>query len=1398
MKGDFSRLTGRRAKSEHYSGVLKQQGRVQLDSDWNELIDIIAHQRRTRTIDTIGQCGAPFHNSGFEISHPGNGLQDFLISTGRIYVGGLLCELNPASKIPILGFPANNKITVENLKLNGDTILEGQWIAIYTDESPKSRICQIKTAVSTNVQLDRDVSDLAGETNPYFRILVPYSMQPDYPDAPSWNPVAGQTDLIYLDVWERHITALEDPEIRETALGGPDTDTRTQTIAQVKIFHDVGDVHCPDSIPDWDEELAASAGRLKTEVAQTVAPPTPCELGESGGYNGLENHLYRVEIHEGGTLGMATFKWSRDNGSDAYSIEEFLPGNKIRLSRTGRDEILKIQENDWLEISGDTTELDTTTAGTIVQVTKVDETLLTLSADVSAYKNEEHPLARRWHIDPSATSPLTKTASGPISLEHNIQLSFSGGPFREGDYWVFTARASTGQVQQLEYELPHGVEHNYCKLALITWRSDGTAEIDDCRPEFRPLTEISAWECCCTVTVGKYGDFHEIQDAVDAIGEGPGTICVLPGTYPITEPITVKGQDITIRGCGDKTLILNLSEEPDTATVFRIDDSQRININDLWAVSLRGDRAIVSSQGDFIHINNSVVMALGSSEDSGAIVFRGDSIAGEVRNCLVTGIVGVRFEPLSPDEVQYHAFARIEQNTIFAMQSAIRQLDGATFIGCHVAGNRLFGYHPDSLMKVYFPLPFVAYAREHALFDPEILDKAEQVDRDDGGIATVTKSSTAPVYLLANYLNELSLQVSADAVSTVIALLALSSQINIRDNTLVGRVGISSASMVKSILRENTITAGDDAVLLNTADGLSLWRNKIAAGKIGISATAAANSTFAENIVTAGQDAILLNTADGLSICSNRIAAERRGISATSVSNSMFNENTITAGADAVLLNTVDGLSVGGNGIVAGKNGICSLGRVSTSISLKNNRIQAEVNGIEFTSLRSGSMHRLDNVEVKSNTIKSSRSGISVDNPSVFFANFAVCDNSITGCKHYGIILRGLVWIIRPGDDAPGWYTLIQRNLIEAACAGIKTNADRANVCGNNIRVAYEGHPEKAGDSFGIIIEANHCTIADNFVHGIVDPDKKIFSRGGILINIEPVDEIDSLAIIDSNRIQGGIGNGVEIASNLDGGRIDTNKISDMNLNGVAVAETVTHVHNLSISNNDISNCLGLTIDSVKWWCYAGIVLSNCAKTQILGNSIYDNGRNITDPDVEVGGIFVDLAQYLTIADNKIIDNGPSLQPKETALTTVTIAAQPSRMMNQAMIHIPGHPSDRSNDHVTLTGNTVKGSYAPALILGLYWKYYDYEGKKKLRYACGLNAVVSGNSFESTRHNVDSPPTVQLQCNLCVFSNNLVTSRFGSVDIGFGWFMTVIGNVTAAPITGAGLYQELAHNLSLT
>src|SRR5262245_2063074 len=66
MRGDFSRVTFR--PENHFSGVLLQQGRVQLDAEFNEHVAIEAHRDRETTRDVIGPSGAPLDGGGFAVS----------------------------------------------------------------------------------------------------------------------------------------------------------------------------------------------------------------------------------------------------------------------------------------------------------------------------------------------------------------------------------------------------------------------------------------------------------------------------------------------------------------------------------------------------------------------------------------------------------------------------------------------------------------------------------------------------------------------------------------------------------------------------------------------------------------------------------------------------------------------------------------------------------------------------------------------------------------------------------------------------------------------------------------------------------------------------------------------------------------------------------------------------------------------------------------------------------------------------------------------------------------------------------------------------------------------------------------------------------------------------------
>ncbi len=136
MKGDFSRSTFDPKK--HFSGVRMQQGRVQLDADWNENLDILIHRIETETIDVIGECGVPVHDAGFGVVTDFNSLSqaekdwltaqgfnalgsgDFYLTQGRAYVDGLQVENDntlPFSQQPFVLPKGQGKISADGIYL---------------------------------------------------------------------------------------------------------------------------------------------------------------------------------------------------------------------------------------------------------------------------------------------------------------------------------------------------------------------------------------------------------------------------------------------------------------------------------------------------------------------------------------------------------------------------------------------------------------------------------------------------------------------------------------------------------------------------------------------------------------------------------------------------------------------------------------------------------------------------------------------------------------------------------------------------------------------------------------------------------------------------------------------------------------------------------------------------------------------------------------------------------------------------------------------------------------------------------------------------------------------------------------------------------------------------------
>ncbi len=442
MKGDFTRSTFRPKK--HYSGVRMQQGRVQLDADWNEQIDISSHRTNTGTRDTIGPCGAPQDGGGF-LTGPTGDKKNLTISQGRIYVDGLLCENS-----------ANTNIT--------------------------------------------DQEDFPG-----FKL-----------------PDKQGVYLAYLDVWQRHMTAVEDPEIREVALGGPDTATRTKTVWQVKLWQlpdaavNNGAIQCQHVLPDWQNIIAGSDAELAAFTQQETPSKNPCIVSPGAGYRGLENQLYRVEIHKGGKADAATFKWSRNNGSLAFAIEEILKDasnnpKQLRLKQLGKDKTLSLKAGDWVEVLDDAIELSDEPAGMLVKITDspdVSGRIITVSQDILGIDMSRHPKVRLWDQGSDAMSVTPPSGSDSIELEQGIFVQFSGSSFKTGDYWLIPARTATGDIEWPKDETknpaepipkpPLGIRHHYCRLAVLEQDNTNIWNfITDCRKLFPAVTELTCFFHVC-------------------------------------------------------------------------------------------------------------------------------------------------------------------------------------------------------------------------------------------------------------------------------------------------------------------------------------------------------------------------------------------------------------------------------------------------------------------------------------------------------------------------------------------------------------------------------------------------------------------------------------------------------------------------------------------------------------------------------------------------------------------------------------------------------------------------------------------------------------------------------------------------------------------------------------
>lgn len=598
MKGDFSRLPDER--SENFAGVLHQQGRVLLDADWNAQTAITVGWQDTAGRDIIGAGVAAVpadDQDGFKIVSAAHaaGTTDvqLTVNPGRVWADGLLARL-------------------------------------FDESSPSAPVSRDATYLTSPIQ------------------------------DPSFDTTSIATDVrdaVVLEVWREELNAFQKPDLLiEPALGGPDTTERANTAFAFRLMR-LGDGDTCENISDRLKDDFSKKGRLKVSLQLPVTGGTPdCPTPGAGGYTGFEHSFYRIEI-AAVDPGPAQFKWSQYGGGlvgrgrfDAAAKTVTIKGNLQAITNSGLSTFyLEALDRDatlghWQVIYG----AHATLNGDVLSLGAPVFRTIPTSPDPEATL-----FFRLWN----GIEQVQDFANTELPDQLGIMLAFdapSGNNYMPGDYWTFPVRV--GQVEPsilIDTEAPRGIHYHRVPLAVLTWANNQDVQlpIEDCRHRFQPLTRLG---CCCSYRVGDgmhtWGDFDNIQDAVNALPPDGGEICVLAGVYD--ESVLIEERvAISIHGCGPDTrvrAIVGIDGTPGPG--FLISNSSTIELEDM---------AIESGPASAVHITNArditVRRCLIQMRDQPttwqAIYSRGDDVLIEANIIEVLPETGVPPKPTVPPKL---------------------------------------------------------------------------------------------------------------------------------------------------------------------------------------------------------------------------------------------------------------------------------------------------------------------------------------------------------------------------------------------------------------------------------------------------------------------------------------------------------------------------------------------------------------------------------------------------------------------------------------------------------------------------------------------------------------------------------------------------------------------------
>jgi len=346
------------------------------------------------------------------------------------------------------------------------------------------------------------------------------------PDLTSPRPIPDDC-ILYADVWERSVTALEDGDLMDSALYGADTCTRTKTMLQIK-WCDSGTR--PELLPNSGD------AKLSIRIREGVAAPDPCDpcAAEISLDARTGNELFRLEIHDvryldddpaKAVVGVC-LKWSGENGAEQYALkdhdgkdlappEAFKEANRVfEFYNTETEQNLGLHPAGTpLPVHGEISQ------GYSLPATGKPQDYVRRWDGYCVLKNTGGNWSIEAGFDQSmanfVTSPEVSldAASGALTvgLESILfELSVKDRMLLPGDYWMLPLREREiraeleKQAADSAYSIPallagknphglppHGVTHHYLELANILGGNLLENPEADRKYAFPPLTEMT-------------------------------------------------------------------------------------------------------------------------------------------------------------------------------------------------------------------------------------------------------------------------------------------------------------------------------------------------------------------------------------------------------------------------------------------------------------------------------------------------------------------------------------------------------------------------------------------------------------------------------------------------------------------------------------------------------------------------------------------------------------------------------------------------------------------------------------------------------------------------------------------------------------------------------------------